>query len=65
MATKRKYPEGASESFKRQIDRLFEGAAYAYGFSDEKPGLSYWIVIAAMVLGVVLMMASGVRMHHA
>lgn len=48
--TKRKYPPNCSDDFKRQIDNLSDHAAYAYGFSDEKPGPFYWIVLAVMAL---------------
>ena len=58
MATKRIYPEGASEAERRRIDGLSDYSAYAFGFSDEKPGLAYWIILATMVIGAVLMLCS-------
>lgn len=47
--TKRFYPAGATEAQKRDIDNLSELSAYAYGFSDEKPGPAFWIIILCMV----------------
>ena len=45
---KRIYPANATETQRREIDRLSDLSAYAYGFSDEKPGVVYWIIVAAM-----------------
>ena len=55
MATKRIYPEGCSEAFKRRIDSPSDHSAYAYGFSDEKPGWGYWArILAVLAIGAVI-----------
>ena len=44
----RRYPENATERQRRKIDNLSELSAYAYGFSDDKPGVAYWLIIVGM-----------------
>lgn len=49
----RRYPAQATEKQRREIDNMSELSAYAYGFSDKKPGLTYWIILAIMIAGSV------------
>lgn len=37
----------------RQINGLSDGAAYAYGFSDQKPGWTYWLVQIIVIIGAI------------
>jgi len=46
----RKYPKDATPDQRRQIDNLSELSAYAFGFSDKKPGWTYWAIQAVIVL---------------
>ena len=40
----RKIPAGASDKFRREIEGLSEGSAYAFGFSDKKPSAIWWAI---------------------
>jgi len=33
-------------------------ARYAYGYSDEKPGWSYWLIVAFLVVGSIALATS-------
>jgi hypothetical protein len=52
MRSKRIYPKDCTPEFKRQIDNLSDYSAYAFGFSDEKPGWTHWLILGVMSLGV-------------
>lgn len=51
MPTSRKIDPSMPPKLQRQIRALSDGATYAYGFSDEKPGKFYWIVQVIVLLG--------------
>ena len=55
------YPKDATEKQKREIDNLSDLSAYAYGFSNQRPRATYWIIQAGMVL---FCLASCVHVVH-
>ena len=60
--TSRNYPPNSTPAQRREIDNLSDHAAYAYGFSDEKPGWRYFARLA-LVIGFLTFIAWGI--HHA